>query len=626
MIVEITYEPDVAPPPRRFVPDGFDGADRRAVEALATGLIARPQGSAAAFEAWVLDWSDLARAFRAVRTRRRIAMTRDTEDAAAREAFLAFERDLVPVAFELRAPLADQGVVVCRLALEHGRERGGGTGAVAAREQKVAKMEPARNQVRRQRHRAREARGRALGVAKPGQADAEIVVRLGEVGRQRERGAELLGGRGIVAALAPQGAEVVVRVRIIRVGGERLTVGTLRRLAVALAGERDAEIVARLGRARVGLDRTPIMRHRLVQRAVVGEQDAEIVVRLGKPRGARQCRPVMRARLVAPAALGAGDAEPVADHRIVRIELQRPAIARQCSLVLPAPFVRDAEVVMRAGSERLQLQRPTALTSLSLNGSIHLSWTDNAFQTAPGRFKWYRVYSTAYDLDQGLCDATWLLEGTTVAPEFLASAMNNGVPRCFGVSAVSLEGYESLWSPLRQDTPRPDARNLLVWAYDENAAQAGFRFWDDLNSDGLAQAPELGLVTDGARTDIDFWVYRDPSDSSLWIVPEFSGTRMRLYAPAPLFDLTSIDFAPVSGYSRNMIQAAPGYGYVFEIVEGPTLRYGALRVTHAGRDFVIFDWSFQTDPGNPELQLRGNLPTVSGTGSNVDDIQVTGHR
>lgn len=276
--------------------------------------------------------------------------------------------------------------------------------------------------------------------------------------------------------------------------------------------------------------------------------------------------------------------------------------------------------------ERLQLQRPAALTSLSLNGSIHLSWTDNAFQTAPGRFKWYRVYSTAYDLDQGLCDTAWLLEGTTVAPEFLASAMNNGVPRCFGVSAVSREGYESLWSPLRQDTPRPDARNLLVWAYDENAAQAGFRFWDDLNSDGLAQATELGLVTDGARTDIDFWVYRDPSDSSLWIVPEFSGTRMRLYAPAPLFDLTSIDFAPVSGYSRNMIQAAPGYGYVFEIVEGPTLRYGALRVTHAGRDFVIFDWSFQTDPGNPELQLRGNLPTVSGTGSNVDDIQVVGHR
>lgn|SRR5574341_23737 len=276
--------------------------------------------------------------------------------------------------------------------------------------------------------------------------------------------------------------------------------------------------------------------------------------------------------------------------------------------------------------ERLQLQRPATLTSVSLNGAIHLSWADNAFLTAPSRFQWYRIYSTGYDLDQGLCDATWSLEGTTVAPEFLAAAMSNGIPRCFGISAVSVEGYESLWSPLRQDTPRPDARNVLVWAYDENVALSGFRFWDDANGDGLAQAVELGVVTDGRRSDIDFWMYRDPADSTLWFVPEFSGTRLRLYSQAPLGDLTSIDFAPPTGYTRNMFQAVPGYGYVFEIVESTTVRYGALRVTHVGRDYVIFDWSFQTDPGNPELQLRGNLPTVSGTGSNVDDIQVVGNR
>jgi hypothetical protein len=31
------------------------------------------------------------------------------------------------------------------------------------------------------------------------------------------------------------------------------------------------------------------------------------------------------------------------------------------------------------------------------------------------------------------------------------------------------------------------------------------------------------------------------------------------------------------------------------------LRFGALRVTHVGQDLLIFDWAFQTDPGNPEL-------------------------
>ena len=271
--------------------------------------------------------------------------------------------------------------------------------------------------------------------------------------------------------------------------------------------------------------------------------------------------------------------------------------------------------------ERLQLDRPAWLSSISLNGSIHLEWDDSSYITAPTRFKWYRIYSAAYDLDNGLCGTDWLLEGTTVAPEFLASAMANGVPRCFGVSAVSREGYESLWSPLWQDTPRPDARNTLAFAYDENQAQSGFRFWEDLNSDGRAQAAELGRILNGNRTDIDFWVYRDPSDSTLWIVPEYSGTRMRLYSTSPIADLTSIDFAPASGYTRDMIQAVPGYGYVFEIVEGSTLRYAALRVTHVGRDYLIFDWSFQTDVGNPELQVRAGLETSLAAGFRVPGSQ-----
>ncbi len=267
--------------------------------------------------------------------------------------------------------------------------------------------------------------------------------------------------------------------------------------------------------------------------------------------------------------------------------------------------------------ERQQLDPPAWLFSISLNGAIHLEWDDSSYINAPTRFKWYRIYSTAYNLDTGLCDTDWLLEGTTVAPEFLASAMTNGVPRCFGVSAVSREGYESLWSPLRQDTPRPDARNTLVWAYGADTAKSGFRFWQDANADGVAQASELGRVQSGNLSSIDFWVYRDPSDSTLWFVPEFSGTQMRLYSNAPVADLTSIDFAPASGYSRNMFQAVPGYAYVFEIVEGSTLRYGALRVTHVGRDYMIFDWSFQTDQGNPELQIRAGQSTSLATGTGV---------
>jgi len=96
------------------------------------------------------------------------------------------------------------------------------------------------------------------------------------------------------------------------------------------------------------------------------------------------------------------------------------------------------------------------------------------------------------------------------------------------------------------------------------------------------------------------------------VVPVFTGTSLRLYSTSPVDDLTSIDFAPASGYSGDSLLARPGFGYVFEIVDGAVLHYGALRMTHVGRQYVIFDWSVQTDPGNPELVVP-KKPAPTGT-------------
>ncbi len=268
------------------------------------------------------------------------------------------------------------------------------------------------------------------------------------------------------------------------------------------------------------------------------------------------------------------------------------------------------------------LDAPASLSSTSLNGAIFLSWSDNAFARDPARFQWYRVYSSSYDLDRGLCGATWSIEGTTVSAEFLVGALSNGVPRCFGVTAIATDGSESLRSPLRQDTPRPDARNVLVWTYEQKQAQSGFRFWNDANGNGYGDASELGLVQDGNCTDvdctnIDFRIRLQASDSTLWIEPTFSGTSMQVYGVAPIPDLTAIDSAPASGYASGMLEAVPGYGYVFQIIEGSDVRYGALRVSYVGRQYLIFDWSFQTDRGNPELVPRAGLAAAAPTGSVV---------
>lgn len=253
--------------------------------------------------------------------------------------------------------------------------------------------------------------------------------------------------------------------------------------------------------------------------------------------------------------------------------------------------------------ERLTLPPVASLNTTSLDGAIALFWSDNPFEADPAGFQNYRVYSTPFDLDAGECVDQWSLEGTTVAPEFVAGALPNGQPRCFGVSAVTIEGFESLWSPIRDDTPRPEARNVAVSATQVNPATSGFRFFLDLNSDGQVQRSELGRVVPGNPVDADFSIERDAA-GNLFLTPQRPQVRIATYGLVS--DLNAIDIAPLGGYSRTPVQLQPGYGYVAEISGSSDgfLRFGAVRVTHVGRDLAILDWSYQTDPGNPQLIKR----------------------
>ena len=273
---------------------------------------------------------------------------------------------------------------------------------------------------------------------------------------------------------------------------------------------------------------------------------------------------------------------------------------------LPAVLVMAAACSNDGGSgPGFTPEAPATLSSVSLDGGIALTWSDNAYLADPGKFQNYRVYSTTYNIDANppVCGTDFRLEGTTVAPEFVVGALANGVPRCYTVSAVSVDGLESDRSPLRGDTPRPDARNVALFARQTQTAGSGFRFWDDVNGDGQVQGGELGIVRDGASVNIDFAVDRDGA-GDLFLTPVSSGTGVEFFndaAPA-VEDLTSIDFAPDLTYRTSPILAIPGYGYVFETHGNDgVLRYGAVRVTHVGQTFLILDWAFQTDPGNPEL-------------------------
>jgi hypothetical protein len=251
---------------------------------------------------------------------------------------------------------------------------------------------------------------------------------------------------------------------------------------------------------------------------------------------------------------------------------------------------------------------PTNLSSTTLNRAVALTWDDNAYTADPGNFRNYVIYSTSYDIGTDQCGTSWQVEGTTVAPEFLVGALTNGVSHCFAVSSVSVDGAESNRSLARADTPRPDTRNQVLYAVQVKADSSGFRFWQD-DGDRIVQTGELGRTL-SSSADIDFFVDRD-ANGLMFLTPVRPGAGVEFYAAGPIADLTSIDLAPClpgatptecGPYATSPIEASPGFGYVFEMDGGDGLhRFAALRVTHVGQTFLIFDWAFQTDPGNPEL-------------------------
>ncbi len=268
------------------------------------------------------------------------------------------------------------------------------------------------------------------------------------------------------------------------------------------------------------------------------------------------------------------------------------------------------------------LDAPALLNSISLDGMVHLKWSDEAYESAPAdMFLEYRVYSATADIDTDppSCGQTWDLEGTTVyGTEYLVDGLENGVPRCFTVAGITIDNQEGELAIPRLDTPRPDARNVLIWAYQVSPPQSGFIFFDDVNGDGRVGALELGAVGDGGRNDIDFWIDRDVATGDFYLMPERTGTLVAQYGTGIIDDLTSIDIAPSIGFDVTGIQALPGYGYVFEMDGGDGyLRYGALRVTHVGAEYMLFDWSYQTDPGNPELSVHGGGPVSDATGIRI---------
>lgn len=249
-----------------------------------------------------------------------------------------------------------------------------------------------------------------------------------------------------------------------------------------------------------------------------------------------------------------------------------------------------------------KLPPPSGLAAIALDQAVQLSWLPNAREANPSAFSYYRVYSTTYDVSQNLCDSAWVLEGTTVSEDFIASGLPNGQGRCFDVSAISIDGHESDWPTPVAATPSAAANDVALFASPDSLRKSGFTF-------GSSSA-SLGVATSGARTDIDFRLDRH-ANGSLWMVPVRPGTRVALYGSQPIPDLASLGVAPRSGFSAQAIRAQSRLGYVFETAPRDGVHVARLRVAAVGSHYIIFEWAYQNDPANPTF----DRVTIGGSAS-----------
>ncbi len=270
---------------------------------------------------------------------------------------------------------------------------------------------------------------------------------------------------------------------------------------------------------------------------------------------------------------------------------------------------RDPETELETESENVvrvvvpeppDLEAPAGLAAVGLDGMAYLTWSE--VPASEGETLLYRVFK--------LTETARYILGETDSPGFLDLRARNGETIEYAVSAVDEWEHESDLSDAARTTPRPDYFGEIVYVFEDDPDRAGFRFQSSGDSKAIVSGEDQGrhfaLEADeeGVR-----WLVPGP-DAEVHSEPRWT-TALRC-GPGADEDCVDWSVAPSSGYARTAISADPGYTYVFRVRDsGEESTYGAARVSFLGEDsearrVMVFDWAYQTKPGDRNLRVRVN--------------------
>lgn len=239
---------------------------------------------------------------------------------------------------------------------------------------------------------------------------------------------------------------------------------------------------------------------------------------------------------------------------------------------------------------------PSDASAIALDGAAYISWDDGP--STETDFAAYRVYSATDDGHHFL--------GETDSPGFIDMLVENGRTYTYRVTSLDDQGHESAFSEEVRATPRPDYAGQVVYAYADSAAASGFRF-------GSAGGQAAVLAGDDPTRHFRL----EADDRGLWLAPgrgvgihpESQWTSALKCGPGADPDCVSRESAPRTGYSSAPAAVETFHAYVFRVQDAAgDVRYGIARigvtgVDQDGRELVVFDWAYQTQPDNRNFDL-----------------------
>ncbi len=247
---------------------------------------------------------------------------------------------------------------------------------------------------------------------------------------------------------------------------------------------------------------------------------------------------------------------------------------------------------------------PTGVQSITHDGFIEIVWQENNDAGLTEGYGVYRYVGTVNNLDQYELIGTVLSVSDAAEAAFRDHDVRNGDTYWYAVNAYNQYGESDLSYEDIFDTPRPDG-NATVYDYGTRPTRAGYDF------------SEFAVV-DWDDDMADIYFEYDPS-WQLFYVNAAGKHRDLVFLQDYGFvsDIFKVNWGDPGGEwtESGWLPLAVGHAYIVWTADD---HYAAFRVNSAdtGTKKITITWSYQTDPGNPELKAH-IMQSAQSTG-NVD--------